>query len=686
MSFGCSLLGTYVGALLVQREAGEGVGDCIHVKYSLTNKQFLMNLMDKRVDQKKQQPEDCLFHRFFVRHAEHGSSSDAEKIYTKYMRSSSDISSGREEMASTSGIYSEVLEEEFVRDNGSVLSLQPWIFKRAKCSKREEDSCASVCQSFDWGFSHGSPRRIGPSSNCVGSKKRQEERYNFRPITSAENIFMPHLCSKKVSVEEYTFNFHPSPHVKDERLSCLIPISRETIEMRVDSSVEQTENKQDKESGPSISSQKQVSFDQLGNSINKDLTTVIGVPKLPPQKLRKAEKKCKEAMRGSVDTSSSQKICKISNALGSYDGKLLFLLGLVIGVTSSGLSNKCEVEKLKKLLKDNKNLVQDLHEELEMKDSFIVKELGNETDGNKELENYNLEKSLDALQNQNSKWHATDLKMDECMAKVGENAESFSEIEAELEAELERLEQNINAASIGQTTSAFIELDSELIADVVQGELREDLLINGGREYSTDEEDYKDAGTGGTAQPYNSNYSVSPKELTLRLHRVIESRLEERINELESALEQSQMKLKVIEAERSSSKPPFSSSDTESSNQDSLESSKQNESSLRSDLAGDALNAYDEAYEEFIRLAETEDEKLPSSISTIDNKEKAWEQIVWGGGSYEISGTEEEEEEDDDDDDGFDEGKDLIQKIVEKTKQGSPAWLNAQRMLFLMDL
>ncbi|KAL0926064.1 hypothetical protein M5K25_004446 [Dendrobium thyrsiflorum] len=614
-----------------------------------------MNLMDKRVDQKKQQPEDCLFHRFFVRQAEHGASSDAEKIYPQYMRSSSGISSRREEMASTSGIYSEVLEEEFVRDNGSVLSLQPWIFKRAKCSKREEDSYASVCRSFDWGFSHGSPRRISPSSNWVGSKKRQEDRYNFRPITSAENIFMPHLCGKKVSVEEYTFNFHPSSHVKDERLSCLIPISTETIEMRVDSSVEQPENRQDKESGPSISSQKKVSFDQLGDSVNKDLTTVIGVPKLPPQKLRKTEKKCEEAMPGSVDTSSSQKLCKISNALGSFDGTLLFLLGLAIGVTSSGLSNKSEVEKLKKLLKDNKNLVQDLHEELEMKDSFIVKELGNETDGNRELQTYNLEKSLD-----------------DSMAKVVENhPESFSEIEAELEAELERLEQTINASSI------------ELIADVVQGELREDLLINGGREYSTtDEEDYKDAGTGGATQPYNSNYSVSPKELSLRLHRVIESRLEERINELESALEQSQMKLKIVEAERSRS------SDAESSNQDSLESLKQNDSSLRLDLAGDALNAYDEAYEEFIRLAETEDEKLPSSsISTIDNKEKAWEQIVWRAGSYGSSGTEEEEEEEEeDDDDGFDEGKDLIQKIVEKTRQGSPALLNAQRMLFLMDL
>ncbi|XP_020572971.1 uncharacterized protein LOC110019583 isoform X2 [Phalaenopsis equestris] len=634
-----------------------------------------MNLMDKGVDQKKLQAGDCPFRRFFVGQAENGVTSDAEKIHTKLMRSSSDISSWREEMASTSGIYSEVLGEEFVRDNGSLLSLQPWIFKRAKCLKRKEDS---VGWSFDWGFSNGSPRRINPSSNWIGSRKRQD-RCNFRPVTSDGNIFVPHLCSEKVEVEEYTFNFHPVSHVKDERLSHPIPSSRETRRIKVDSLVEQPENLQENEVSPSISSEKKESFDEICDQVSDKLITVIGVPHLPPQTLRKAEIRSKETKPGTLHTVSSQKLCKISDALGSFDGMLLFLLGIAIGVTSSSLSNKIEVEKLKKMLNDNKNLVQDLHEELEMKDLLTVKEIGNETDGNKEPGHYKLDKSIDNFQNSN--WNVAAPKMDEQIIKAGENPEALSEIEAELQAELEKLELNINASSIGQTVSDFIELDSALIADVAHGEFKEDLFINGGREYPIDEdEDSKNANTSGTARPHDSNYSVSPKELSIRLHRVIESRLEERIKELESALEQSQMKLKLAEAERLSSKPPFSSSDGS-------ESSKQNESSSRLDLAGDALVAYDEAYGELMRLAETEDEKLVSSIGAGDDKnEQVWEQIGWRSGSYEISGTEEEEEEEDDDDDSFDEGRDLIQKIVEKTKQGSPALLNAQRLFFFMDL
>lgn len=662
-------------------KSGEVLADYVRIKYSVSKRRFIVNLMDARVDQKKLQSVDCPFSRLFARQAEHGASSDAEKIQTKYMRSSSDISSRREDTASPCGIKCGVSGEEFVRDNGSLLSLQPWIFKRAKSSKTEEDSDASVCWSFDWGFSHGSPRRISPSSNWIGSKKRQD-RYNFRPITPAENIFMPHLCSEKVAVEEYTFNFHHLSHVKEERLSCLIPnSSRETSGAIVNSLVHQPENRHGREIGPSISSEKNLCFAEICDSVNEELTTVIGVPHLPPRKLKNADIKSREAFPTSLDTSSFQKLCKISDALGSLDGMLLFLLGITVGVASSVLSNKIEVENLKKLLKDNKNLVQDLHEELEMKDLLTVKDLGNETDGNKELEHNDLDISIDAFQN--SKWDATSLKIDDHMAKNEENPEALSEIEAELEAELERLEQNINACNIGQTTSAFIELqlDSDLIADAVQGEFREDLLINGGREYPTDDEDGKDACTSDTARPYNSNFSVSPKELSIRLHRVIESRLEERIKELESALEQCQLKLRLVEAERLSSKPPFSSSDAGSSNQDGSECLKQIDPSLRSELAGDALTAYDEAYEEFSRLAETKDEKFPS----VDMKEQAWEQIVWRTGSYEISGTEEEDDEDEDDD-SFDEGKDLIQRIVEKTKQGSPALLNAQRMLFLMDL
>lgn len=74
------------------------------------------------------------------------------------------------------------------------------------------------------------------------------------------------------------------------------------------------------------------------------------------------------------------------------------------------------MEKLDKLLKHKENLVQDLQEELEMKDSLTVKELA--------VEDYE--------------------SQDNSFDKMAEE-ESLSKIEAELEAELERLESNMNS-------------------------------------------------------------------------------------------------------------------------------------------------------------------------------------------------------------------------------------------------
>lgn len=87
-----------------------------------------------------------------------------------------------------------------------------------------------------------------------------------------------------------------------------------------------------------------------------------------------------------------------------------------MGTISSFLKNKREMEKLDKLLKHKENLVQDLQEELEMKDSLTVKEL--------------------AVEDYESQGNSCDKMAEE---------ESLSKIEAELEAELERLESNMNS-------------------------------------------------------------------------------------------------------------------------------------------------------------------------------------------------------------------------------------------------
>ncbi|GFQ07104.1 hypothetical protein PHJA_002854500 [Phtheirospermum japonicum] len=59
----------------------------------------------------------------------------------------------------------------------------------------------------------------------------------------------------------------------------------------------------------------------------------------------------------------------------SSDGAQLFYLGLTMGIAYSSLRYNLEIKKLTKSLKQSEDLVQDLHEELEMKDASTVKEL-----------------------------------------------------------------------------------------------------------------------------------------------------------------------------------------------------------------------------------------------------------------------------------------------------------------------
>lgn len=145
---------------------------------------------------------------------------------------------------------------------------------------------------------------------------------------------------------------------------------------------------------------------------------------------------------------------------GSADGAILLCLGISIGIISSFVANKEEVDKLKILLKQTENLVQDLHEELEMKDSLTVKELSNE--------NYESQDTCD------NSIHGTTLKLlypeqninsptkcdgkDSYFQKADESSESMSKIEAELEAELERLGLNVNASTLERRLSDLVEV------------------------------------------------------------------------------------------------------------------------------------------------------------------------------------------------------------------------------------
>lgn len=130
---------------------------------------------------------------------------------------------------------------------------------------------------------------------------------------------------------------------------------------------------------------------------------------------------------------------------GSSQRALLFGIGVSIGILSSFLTNKHKVDKLNELLKQSENLVQDLQEELEMKDSLTVKELVVEDYESQDTQN-------DSFNSGPLHAFSPEEKRDNCHKEYYDqkktDAESFSKIEAELAAELEMLELNMSSRKL----------------------------------------------------------------------------------------------------------------------------------------------------------------------------------------------------------------------------------------------
>ncbi|KAL3823985.1 hypothetical protein ACJIZ3_020014 [Penstemon smallii] len=197
------------------------------------------------------------------------------------------------------------------------------------------------------------------------------------------------------------------------------------------------------------------------------------------------------------------------------DGMLLFIIGMTIGILSSTTASKSEVDNLNKQLKQTQNLVQDLHDELDMKEMLTVKDLTNENDTPPSIKEPIASPS-------------DDVKMTKFDDKTTENPEVMSQIEAELQAELEMLERNMKPSAL-ERISNVVELDPDFEPDIVQGDLSNGIQI-----------DISESGNKTTDTTTNfsqpANYAVCPYELSLRLHELIETRLKERIKELETAL------------------------------------------------------------------------------------------------------------------------------------------------------
>lgn len=134
---------------------------------------------------------------------------------------------------------------------------------------------------------------------------------------------------------------------------------------------------------------------------------------------------------------------------GFANEKVPFVIGIGIGVMFTLLPNNTEVQNLNKLLKETQSLVQELHEELEMKEQLNVKEVADE--GCKSQRSNELPlptETPNTLNQEQDLGKSTKFGDEELDYHKAERCEAMSKIEAELEAELERLELNIRASSL----------------------------------------------------------------------------------------------------------------------------------------------------------------------------------------------------------------------------------------------
>lgn len=522
------------------------------------------------------------------------------------------------------------------------------------CGNINELGCDSSLppSTSELAFSYGTSRK---KNNL---RSRRKIGHLIKPLNSLESCLMAQLYKERGEVEDYVFSSNSSPWTPTARPFVVTDGSKIISRANSNSSnVPRGAGRHKKQDNSST------------------MNTVFGVPQLPSvgsmELLRKDKVKDHS---GRFSDSIGMKNESHSSLQGSSHHVLLFCLGISVGMISSFWKNRKEMEKLNELLRQSENLVQDLHEELEMKDSLTVKELA--TEGCESQDAHNDSSNNGAVQAPSPKEKLksfTNYNEDSQSQKTEE--ESRSKIEAELEAELERLELSMKSSKLEGKLAELDELDPDFVTNLANGELRTDLFNRQARG-----QPYADQDGSGASTPHPVNYAVSPRELRLRLHEVLQSQLEERVKELEMALQNSERKVRYMEAElvsswRDSSNSEGGSSSTHGSPVTKVEH-RTADQPMTINLGGDALDAYNEAYDVFTRLSSEEDVAVASVVMDINHQENSRSR------EHNFDWIEKDRMNDESDDEME---KLLIRHIVEKAKKGSPAVLNVQRALFSLD-
>ncbi|KAF5477169.1 hypothetical protein F2P56_003839 [Juglans regia] len=565
------------------------------------------------------------------------------------------------------------------------------------------DNCGNslVGPSAGMGSFHGSSR------NRSSLRPKCNEHF-IKPQSSLESCLMAQLYKEHTKMENYVFSSLPSPSAPTTRP--LLGTAGSQILGRGN----------DRCFSAPIGFVEDKMLEEACLVRNENVSGIPPLPKIGSLEFLSQMKRTRKDGNGRL--SSSIKMVSVKNTLsqGSQDGINLFCLGIYFGILSSFKTNKREVDSLKEKLKQTQNFVQDLQDELDMKDSMIVKELANESYKSQDTCDNSYDRTLTAASPELSIDISTKYDGKKLYDQsVEESSEPMSKIEAELEAELERLELNMNESSLDRRFSDLVELDPEFVADFAQGELRADMIHGQAVAQPKSNQDLGD-----TSTPHSGNYAISPRELSLRLHEVIQSRLEEHVQELEAALQNSQRQLNRMESVQTSPWNGFSSYERGYSS--TPESSIAQECNpvaqpLIVNLSGETLDAYNEACMEKIKTGDSEYQDLQSRVSenkhqegfkmsdrhaythqnvgidgsmphlAIENEISSMELFSckkrsFGGHTTEVQELNDvglSEDEKSDWDDEFE--KQLIKQIVEKSKKGSPVILNAQRVMFLMD-
>jgi len=208
--------------------------------------------------------------------------------------------------ASPEGIAS---SNEFVRDHSSLLSLQPWIFRKEICQDDEDKMKVNgnfsdrLNRLADASQAELSPRNVnlgyGRGRGRSSLRSRRSHRHSVKPVTSVGNCLIPQLYNEHFDLEEYVLSSMQSSVAPIVRPLIITDgnriISRSTYDTL------------------GVSSKGEL-LKEVDGMTSREMETVIGVPPLP--QFRSPKQNSRECPHRNLEASNSRRTCKVSNSPG----------------------------------------------------------------------------------------------------------------------------------------------------------------------------------------------------------------------------------------------------------------------------------------------------------------------------------------------------------------------------------